>query len=303
MAEDEPASLHDKGNTNAMTCVTKLRNNLTDGNLLDNNVSDIHLRLSILENILASKQKTLAVLTEKFASYAMMIKKLERYLQQKSKSVSNVLTNPTKQTQKKSKQLSLDTSPTVDLTEQKNKRLHKWKLAPLNTRDTINTRQDSTNTETPLFVVFEKPDCPSVEDTDYEPESSEDDELYSDKIGNNVTRQKRKRLLETETECTTSKKIIRNNSDQRRITLGNAGLQNQNVICYSNAIFQAIASCNHHTTLFQNFPTDNQRCFKLNYEFITLINSMTTQSESVDPRHFIKSFTDNYTEFKDEQCT
>ena len=30
---------------------------------------------------------------------------------------------------------------------------------------------------------------------------------------------------------------------------------------------------------------------------------MTTQSESVDPRHFIKSFTDNYTEFKDEQCT
>jgi len=75
MAEDEPASLHDKGNTNAMTCVTKLRNNLTDGNLLDNNVSDIHLRLSILENILASKQKTLAVLTEKFAWYAMIIQK------------------------------------------------------------------------------------------------------------------------------------------------------------------------------------------------------------------------------------
>lgn len=85
--------------------------------------------------------------------------------------------------------------------------------------------------------------------------------------------------------------------------MGNAGLQNQNVICYSNAIFQAIASCNHHTKLFQKIPTDNQRCFKLNYEFITLINSMTTQSESIDPGHFIKSFTDNYTEFKDEQCT
>ena len=127
-------------------------------------------------------------------------------------------------------------------------------MAPLNTRDTINTRQDSTNTETPLFVVFEKPDCPSVEDTDHEPESSEDNELYSDEIGNNVTRQKWKRLHETGTECTRSKKIIRNNRDQQRTTLGNAGLQNQNVICYSNAIFATIIQ--HFSRIFLQTTND-----------------------------------------------
>ena len=153
MAEDEPASLHDKGNTNAMTCVTKLRNNLTDGNLLDNNVSDIHLRLSILENILASKQKTLAVLTEKFAWYAMIIQKLEQYLQQKSKSVSNVLTNPTKQTQKNSKQLSLDTSPTVDLTEQKTNDCinGSW---PLLVRETPSTQGKIQLTQKRLYLLY-----------------------------------------------------------------------------------------------------------------------------------------------------
>ena len=191
MAEDKPASLNDKENTIAMTCVVKLGNNLTEGNRLDNNLSDINLRLSILENKLASKQKTLAVLKEKFAWYAMIIQKLEQHLQQKSNSVSNVLTNPTKRTQKKSKELSLDTSATVDLTGKKQRRLHERSLVARDTRDTINTRPESTiapaqvdTTGTAVFAVFERPKCHSLEDSDYEPESSEDNEWYSEKIGN-----------------------------------------------------------------------------------------------------------------------
>ena len=132
-------------------------------------------------------------------------------------------------------------------------------------RETINTRPESTialaqfdTTGMAVFAVFERPKCHSLEDSDYEPESSEDDEWYSEKIGNLETRQKRKRLHETETECIRTKTDIQHTTHRRSITLGNAGLRNQNVICYSNAILQAIASCNHLTTLFHNILTDNQ---------------------------------------------
>jgi hypothetical protein len=61
----------------------------------------------ILENKLASKQKTLAVLKDKLALYAMIIQKLEQHLRQKSNSVSNNLANTTKRTQKNQKNCHL----------------------------------------------------------------------------------------------------------------------------------------------------------------------------------------------------
>jgi hypothetical protein len=40
----------------------------------------------------------------------------------------------------------------------------------------------------------------------------------------------------------------------------NAGLSNTGVTCYSNAIFQALASCNHLTTFFDTPPQQNHSC-------------------------------------------
>jgi hypothetical protein len=86
-------------------------------------------------------------------------------------------------------------------------------LAARDTRDTINTRPESTiapaqfdTTGTAVFAVFERPECHSLQDSDYEPESSEDDEWYSEEIGNHETRQKWKRIHQTGTECTRGKK-------------------------------------------------------------------------------------------------
>ncbi len=109
-----------------------------------------------------------------------------------------------------------------------------------------------------VFAVFQRPKCHSLENSDYEPVSSEDDEWYPKKTGNLETRQKRKRLHETETECIRTEKDIRHTTRCRSITLGNAELQNQNVICYSNAILQAIASA----TILQHF-------FKIFYQTIS----------------------------------
>jgi len=231
-ADDQPASLNNTKNTIAMHCVAGLGNNLTSVNHLENNLLDMNPRLSILENEITSKQKTLAVLKERLALYAKIVQKLQQRLQQRSGGVSNKLTNTTKITEKEFRVSSLATSAEVDVRGKKQKTLH-----------------------------------------------------------------------ETQTEYIRTATDIRHTRLRRTITWGTAGLRNQSVICYSNAIFQAIASCNHLTTIFQNVLTDNQRCFRMNYEFIRLVNSMTTQSECIDPGNFVRLFTDYYTEFRDEECT
>ena len=50
----------------------------------------------------------------------------------------------------------------------------------------------------------------------------------------------------------------KNETEIHRARNGTAGLRNQNVTCYSNAIFQAIASCTHLSTLFGNLLRDDQ---------------------------------------------
>ena len=89
--------------------------------------------------------------------------------------------------------------------------------------------------------------------------------------------------------------------EHHRSEHGNAGLRNQNVTCYSNAIFQAIASCSHLTTVFDNVLSDSQRCFRLNYEFVRLLHSMIHQSDCFDPQDFVSLFLRRNSNF-DEQC-
>ncbi len=43
-------------------------------------------------------------------------------------------------------------------------------------------------------------------------------------------------------------------ANQGNDEMSNAGISNTGVICYSNAIFQALASCNHLTTFFDTPP-------------------------------------------------
>ena len=73
------------------------------------------------------------------------------------------------------------------------------------------------------------------------------------------------------------------------VNLGaHAGLNNCNVNCYSNAIFQCIASC----ITFSDFsPSENHPQFPLNHAFASLMNSMIRGEESVDPSFFMNLFT------------
>ncbi len=72
------------------------------------------------------------------------------------------------------------------------------------------------------------------------------------------------------------------------VNLGaHAGLKNSNVNCYSNAIFQCIASY----ISFSDFsPSEKHPQFPLNHAFASLMNSMIGSEESVDPSLFMNVF-------------
>jgi hypothetical protein len=74
------------------------------------------------------------------------------------------------------------------------------------------------------------------------------------------------------------------------VNLGaHAGLNNNsNVTCYSNAVFQCIASC---ITLSDFSPSENHPQFPLNHAFASLMNSMIRGEECVDPSFFMNAFT------------
>jgi hypothetical protein len=61
--------------------------------------------------------------------------------------------------------------------------------------------------------------------------------------------------------------LTRCKANQGNDEMPNAGLSNTGVICYSNAIFQALASCNHLTTFFDTPPQQNHECFVKYYAF------------------------------------
>ncbi len=67
----------------------------------------------------------------------------------------------------------------------------------------------------------------------------------------------------------------------------NAGLKNSNVNCYSNAIFQCIASC----ICYSDFsPSEKHPQFPLNHAFASLMSSVVGSEESVDPSLFMNDF-------------
>ncbi len=71
----------------------------------------------------------------------------------------------------------------------------------------------------------------------------------------------------------------------------NAGLVNNNVVCYANAIFQIIASCGYLNQLLRNTPSIRHAHFSLYYNFASVISSMIRDgNEAVDPVIFTDVF-------------
>jgi hypothetical protein len=91
-----------------------------------------------------------------------------------------------------------------------------------------------------------------------------------------------------------------NVSNSERCSDGaHAGLINSDVICYSNAIFQNIASC-AHSNLCKEFlrsqPSEEHQHFKIYYEFKSLISSILRNGmDNIDPSKFIGLYKERYT--------
>jgi hypothetical protein len=84
----------------------------------------------------------------------------------------------------------------------------------------------------------------------------------------------------------------------------NAGLQNSDVICYSNSIFQVIASCTHLTEFFLSLPSEDHQCFRLYYKFANVIHSMITgRPDDVNPYNFVEIFKSNHKSANANECT
>jgi ubiquitin C-terminal hydrolase len=113
--------------------------------------------------------------------------------------------------------------------------------------------------------------------------------------------QLRNRTARTQQIMLTQYKAIQGNDE-----MPNAGLSNTGAICYSNAIFQALASCNHLTTFFDTSPQQNCERFVLYYAFSQVLHSMVrhqgSQQDVVNPTNFITPFLDHHSDFRDEQC-
>jgi ubiquitin C-terminal hydrolase len=80
-----------------------------------------------------------------------------------------------------------------------------------------------------------------------------------------------------------------------------AGLKNNGMICFSNAILQAFASCTHLTTLFQQHPSSEHKQLKLYYQFAKILHAMVHGQEDVITTDYITESTDLHPEFKDQQ--
>jgi ubiquitin C-terminal hydrolase len=70
-----------------------------------------------------------------------------------------------------------------------------------------------------------------------------------------------------------------------------AGLTNCDVICYSNAIFQGLASCIHVSQFLQSPPKEDHRRLTLYHAFASVMSSMVSGQECVvDPTPFVNLF-------------
>ncbi len=78
-------------------------------------------------------------------------------------------------------------------------------------------------------------------------------------------------------------------------------LINSGVICYSNAIFQCIASCanlGYCDDFLCSQPSEEHQHFKLYYEFKSVISSILGNGmDNIDPRKFIDLYKEHYNDF------
>jgi hypothetical protein len=98
-------------------------------------------------------------------------------------------------------------------------------------------------------------------------------------------------------------RLERNESDET----ANPGLLNNGVLCYANAIFQALAHFNHNTSLFNNPPPDDKHdTLQLNHTFCTVLHLLVRrpliQGSVVDPGNFVNLFTDIHEDFVGVEC-
>jgi hypothetical protein len=94
------------------------------------------------------------------------------------------------------------------------------------------------------------------------------------------------------------------------IDRAHAGLKNCGEICYSNAIFQGLASCIHASQFLRGPPSDAHKKFHLYHPFASVMNAMVCGEETVvDPSPFVDLYmaTHNFNDaqgnmFCDSQC-
>ena len=82
----------------------------------------------------------------------------------------------------------------------------------------------------------------------------------------------------------------------------NAGVLNNNVSCYANAIFQMIASCGCLNESLSNPPNMAHHHFRLYYKFASVISSMISGgNEAVNPMIFTTVFSELAPQFNNKQ--
>jgi ubiquitin C-terminal hydrolase len=84
-----------------------------------------------------------------------------------------------------------------------------------------------------------------------------------------------------------------------------AGLLNNNVICYANAIFQLLANCNKLNEYLLNPPREENQRFRMYYEFACVISAMVSEEtvDAVNSQNFMDVFLDIFPQFKDDERT
>ena len=96
----------------------------------------------------------------------------------------------------------------------------------------------------------------------------------------------------------------RTNEPDPVIDHAHAGLTNCDVICYSNALFQGIASCIHVSDFLQSPPDDEHKWFPLYHTFSSVMRSMVSGQETVvDPTTFLTFLWTNITMYHRKVCT
>jgi hypothetical protein len=88
----------------------------------------------------------------------------------------------------------------------------------------------------------------------------------------------------------------RNNARDPELEDAHAGLANCDLICYSNVIFQGLASCLHVSEFLRSPPKEEHRVrFPLYHAFASVMSSMVSGQESVvNPAAFVNLFRESH---------